>query len=125
MRNHLARNFIAFEPNTKWVVDITYIRTGEGWQYLCAVLDLYSGKVVGWSMAPVQDRHMVPKAVMMAGWQRIFFPQPGHPAPIAARVTSPEYQKFLKDKHIINSMSDAGHRADTAEDGGFLRQAQA
>ncbi|WP_449301576.1 IS3 family transposase [Pseudoxanthomonas mexicana] len=70
VRNHLARDFAALEPNTKWVVDITYIRTGEGWLYLCAVLDLYSGKVVGWSMAPVQDRHLVLKAVMMASWQR-------------------------------------------------------
>lgn len=42
-RNHLARDFAAMQPNTKWVVDITCIRTGEGWLYLRAVLDLYSG----------------------------------------------------------------------------------
>ena len=70
VRNHIERDFTANEPNTKWVVDITYIRTGEGWLYLCAVLDLYSGKVVGWSMSPIQDRHLVLKAVMMASWQR-------------------------------------------------------
>jgi transposase InsO family protein len=48
------------------VVGITYIHTGEGWLYLYAVLDLYSGKVMGWSMVPVQDRHLVRKAAMMA-----------------------------------------------------------
>ena len=70
VRNHLERDFQAWEPNTKWVVDITFIRTGEGWLYLCTVLDLFSHRVVGWSMSPVQDRHMVLKAVMMACWQR-------------------------------------------------------
>lgn len=70
VRNHLARDFTANEPNTKWVVDITYFRTGESWLYLCALQDLYSGKVVGWSISPVQDRHLVRKAVMMACWQR-------------------------------------------------------
>ena len=70
VRNHLQRDFEALEPNTKWVVDITFIRTGEGWLYLCAVLDLFSHKIVGWSMSSVQDRHLVLKAVMMACWQR-------------------------------------------------------
>ena len=70
MRNHLVRDFTANEPNTKWVVDITYIRTGEVWLYQFAVLYLKSGKVAGCSMAPVQDRHLVLKAVMMACCQR-------------------------------------------------------
>ncbi len=71
LRNQLERDFVANEPNTKWLVDITYLRTGEGWLYLCAVIDLYAGRVVGWSMASVQDRHPVLKAVMMACWQRL------------------------------------------------------
>lgn len=120
MRNHLSRDFTANEPNTKWVVDITYIRRGEGWLYLCAVLDLYSGKVVGWSMAPVQDRHLVLKAVMMACWQR-----PGRSEVIlhsdrGTQFTSAEYQQFLKDNHIVNSMSDVGHCADNAAAEGFF-----
>ena len=41
IRNHLARDFAASEPNTKWVTDITYVRTGENWLYLCVVMDLY------------------------------------------------------------------------------------
>jgi putative transposase len=120
VRNHLARDFMAHEPNTKWVVDITYIRTGEGWLYLCAVLDLYSGKVVGWSMSPVQDRHLVLKAVMMAGWQR-----PDRTPVIlhsdrGTQFTSAEYQQFLKDHHIISSMSDVGHCGDNAAAEGFF-----
>jgi putative transposase len=55
-QNHLNRDFSAVAPNTKWVTDITYIRTAEHWLYLCVVLDLYSGLVVGWSMSPQQDR---------------------------------------------------------------------
>ena len=50
--------------------DITYVDTAEGWLYLCVVLDLYSGVVVGWSMSPTQDRHLVLQAVVMALWQR-------------------------------------------------------
>lgn len=65
VRNHLERDFSAFEPNTKWVTDITCIHTGEGWLYLCTVLDLYSYKIVGWSMSGIQDRHMVIKAVLV------------------------------------------------------------
>jgi putative transposase len=70
VQNHLARDFTADEPNTKWVTDITYIRTAEGWLYLAAVVDLYSGRVVGWSMSPRQDRQLVLQAVLMALWQR-------------------------------------------------------
>src|SRR5207244_6212574 len=73
-RNHLNRDFRAAAPNTKWVTDITYIRTAEHWLYLCIVLDLYSGLVVGWSMSPHQDRQLVVQAVLMALWQR-----PAHP----------------------------------------------
>jgi putative transposase len=120
VRNRLARDFAASEPNTKWVVDITYIRTGEGWLYLCAVLDLYCGKVVGWSMAPVQDRHLVLKAVMMAGWQR-----PDRSPVIlhsdrGTQFTSAEYQQFLADHHIISSMREVGHCGDNAAAEGFF-----
>ena len=47
VRNHLQRDFTASEPNTRWVTDITYVRTQESWLYLCVVVDLYSGIVVG------------------------------------------------------------------------------
>ena len=66
VRNHLERDFTATEPNTKWVTDITYIHTAGGWLYLCVVVDLYGGKVVGWSMSTTQDRQLVLRAVLMA-----------------------------------------------------------
>ena len=120
VRNHLERDFQALEPNTKWVVDITFIRTGEGWLYLCTVLDLFSHRVVGWSMSPVQDRHMVLKAVMMACWQR-----PDRSPVIlhsdrGTQFTSADYQQFLKDHHIISSMSAVGHCGDNAAMEGFF-----
>lgn len=70
VQNHLSRDFTADTANRKWVTDITYIRTGESWLYLCVVIDLYSGLVVGWSMSLRQDRQMVLQAVLMALWQR-------------------------------------------------------
>lgn len=120
VRNHLERDFTALEPNTKWVVDITYLRTGEGWLYLCAVLDLFSNKIVGWSMSPVQDRHLVLKAVMMAGWQRADREPVVLHSDRGTQFTSADYQQFLKDQHIISSMSAVGHCGDNAAMEGFF-----
>lgn len=64
------RDFTADQANAKWVTDITYIRTQERWLYLCVVIDLYSGMVIGCSMSSTQDRHLVIQAVLMALWQR-------------------------------------------------------
>ena len=52
VENHLARDFSAAEPNTKWVTDITYIATQEGWLYLAVIMDLFSRRIVGWAMSP-------------------------------------------------------------------------
>ena len=70
VRNHLDRDFTEAEPNTRWVTDITYVRTDEGWLYLCIVLDLFTDLVVGWSMGGQQDRELVMSAVLMALRQR-------------------------------------------------------
>ena len=120
VRNHLERDFSATEPNTKWVTDVTYIRTAEGWLYLCVVIDLFGNLVVGWSMATTQDRHLVLRAVLMACWQR-----PARRAVIlhsdrGTQFTSYEYQQFLKDHHITLSMSDVGHCGDNAPAEGFF-----
>ena len=114
IRNHLDRDFSASSPNTKWVTDITYIRTGENWLYLCVVVDLYSGIVVGWSMSPRQKRHLVLQAVLMALWQR----EESTPVVLhsdrGCQFTSEEYQRFLKGHRIICSMSATGSCADNA-----------
>ena len=120
VRNHLVRDFVALEPNTKWVTDITCIHTGEGWLYLCTVLDLYSHAIVGWSMSGIQDRHMVIKAVLMACWQRhdreflVLHSDRG------TQFTCGDYQRFLADHHILSSMSAVGHCADNAAAEGFF-----
>ncbi len=113
-RNHLERDFSAAEPNTKWVTDITYIRTAEHWLYLCVVLDLCSGIVVGWSMSPRQERQLVLQAVLMALWQR-----PARTPVIlhsdrGCQFASQEYQRFLKGHNLICSMSAVGSCADNA-----------
>lgn len=120
VRNHLARDFSATGPNQKWVVDITYIRTWEGWLYLCVVIDLFGTKVVGWSMATTQTRHLVLDAVRMACWQR----RTNEPLILhsdrGTQFTSYEYQQFLKDHNITLSMSDVGHCGDNAAAEGFF-----
>jgi putative transposase len=68
--NHLEREFKAEAPNQRWVADITYIRTQEGWLYLAAVMDLYSMAIAGWSMSSRLNPEIVMKALMMAIWQR-------------------------------------------------------
>jgi putative transposase len=64
--NLLARDFTANRPNEKWVSDITYIRTKEGWLYLAVIIELFSRKVVGWSMKPDMKTHLLLEALAMA-----------------------------------------------------------
>ena len=114
VQNHLARDFTADEPNTKWVTDITYIRTAEGWLYLCVVVDLYSGRVVGWSMSARQDRQLVLQAVLMALWQRTDRSPVVLHSDRGCQFTSDEYQRFLKGHQLQSSMSAVGSCADNA-----------
>jgi len=118
--NHLARDFQATVPNTKWVTDITYIETSEGWLYLSGVKDLHSDIIVGWSMSHRQDRDLVLQAVLMALWQR----QDRTPVILhsdrGCQFTSSEYQRFLKGHNLIQSMSAVGSCADNASMEGFF-----
>ena len=68
--NHLQRDFQASGPNQKWVADFTYIWTAEGWLYAAAVMDLYSRRIVGWSMSDTMQAKMVSDALLMALWRR-------------------------------------------------------
>ena len=120
VQNHMARDFTAEAPNTKWVTDITYIRTAERWLYLCVVLDLHSGIVVGWSMSHRQERQLVIQAVLMALWQRTDrWPVILH-SDRGCQFTSNEYQRFLTDHNLICSMSGVGSCADNAAAEGFF-----
>ena len=66
----LDRQFTATAPNHKWVADFTYIWTREGWLYVAVVLDLFSRRVVGWSMHPTMTTAVVTDALLMAIWRR-------------------------------------------------------
>jgi putative transposase len=106
--NILDRQFVASAPNQKWVADFTYIWTAEGWLYAAAVLDLYSRRIVGWSMQDSMTSQLVADALMMAVWRR------GKPAALlhhsdqGSQYTSEHFQELLKEQGITCSMSRAG-----------------
>lgn len=118
--NLLERDFTALEPETKWVTDITEIKTGEGKLYVCVVIDLYSKLVLGWSMHHRQDRRMVLRAVEMAIWQR----QGGWSVILhsdrGSQFRSADYQRLLKRNTLVCSMSAVGHCGDNAACEGFF-----
>jgi putative transposase len=68
--NILDRAFVASAPNQKWIADFTYIWTAQGWLYVAAVVDLYSRRVVGWSMSSSMAAQLVTDALIMAIWRR-------------------------------------------------------
>ena len=68
--NKLQRQFNPDAPDERWVTDITYIRTHEGWLYLAVVVDLFSRKIIGWSMQSRMTKDIVLNALLMAVWRR-------------------------------------------------------
>jgi len=68
--NLLARRFAVAQPNTAWVTDMTYLWTAQGWLYLAVIIDLFSRRVVGWSMSERIDRKLALDALRMALAQR-------------------------------------------------------
>lgn len=120
LKNHLKRNFTALEPETKWVTDITEVKTQEGKLFLCVVIDLFSKLVIGWSMHHRQDRYMVIRAVEMAVWQRSQTNEVVVHSDRGTQFTSSAYQKTLKENGLISSMSAVGHCADNAACEGFF-----
>ncbi len=68
--NLLEQDFTAMAPNQKWVGDITYLATGEGWLYLAVLIDLFSRKVIGWAMSDRMTADLVGDALKMALWRR-------------------------------------------------------
>lgn len=120
IRNHLARDFKALEPEAKWVTDITEIRTEEGKLYLCVVIDLFSHLVLGWSMHHRQDRQMVIRAVEMAVWNREGKSSVILHSDRGSQFRSSDYQRFLKQHALTCSMSAVGHCGDNAACEGFF-----
>ena len=112
--NHLQQLFKARKPNQCWVTDITYIRTYEGWLYLCVVVDLYSRQVIGWSMSSRMKSDIVLDALLMAVWRR----RPQHNVIVhsdqGVQYTSDECQRFMQQHHLTCSMSRRGNCYDNA-----------
>src|SRR6185312_685993 len=106
--NLLKRDFTADAPNKKWMADITYIETREGWLYLAGVIDAYSRKIVGWSMGEHHDAELAKAALHQALSTR----QPGadliHHSDRGNEYASVMYQAMLKQHCIQSSMSKKG-----------------
>jgi len=112
--NLLNRGFTASAPNKKWVTDITYIPTMQGWLYLAVILDLYSRMVVGWSMSGNCDEDLVERALAQALARRR--PEAGllHHSDRGSQYTSKAYQACLEQADIQVSMSRKGTCWDNA-----------
>ena len=112
--NVLNRQFEADAPNQKWVTDITYIPTDEGWLYLAAVLDLFSRRVIGWSMARTLCTSLVKNALRMAIADR--HPQAGllHHSDRGSQYASADYQSLMDAHEMVVSMSRTGNCYDNA-----------
>ena len=112
--NILDRQFSTEAPNQTWVSDITYVKTREGFLYVATVLDLFSRKIVGWSMDKTMDRHLVVNALLMAVWQR----QPKQEVLVhsdqGSQYASHDYLDFMRDNNLKPSMSRRGNCHDNA-----------
>jgi transposase InsO family protein len=112
--NLLQQNFTATKPNQKWLTDITYIPTKEGWLYLCAFIDLYSRAVVGWSMADNLKTSLVEAALSMALFRRKFPREVIVHSDKGVQYCAKSYQQLLADNNLICSMSSVGCCYDNA-----------
>jgi putative transposase len=107
--NVLDRDFQAERPNQKWLADFAYIWTAEGWLYVAAVLDLFSRRIVGWSMKAERDASLVMDALMMAVWRRGKVDALLHHSDQGSQYTSEQFQRLLADRDITCSMSRSGN----------------
>ena len=112
--NRLNREFEVSRPNRIWVTDFTYIRTYEGWLYVTVVIDLFSRKVIGWSMKTSPKSDLVIDALLMAVWRR----RPKEKVLIhsdqGVQYTSKDWRDFLRDNNLEISMSRRGNCHDNA-----------
>ena len=112
--NTLDRQFDVEAPDRVWVTDITYIRTLEGFAYLAVVIDLYSRRVVGWSMQNRQTTDVVLQALLMAVWRRKPKTRVLIHSDQGSQFTSMDWASFLKHHNLEHSMSRRGNCHDNA-----------
>ena len=110
----MLRQFTVDQPDRVWVTDFTYVRTYEGWLYVCVVLDLFSRLVIGWSMTSRPQSDLVIKALLMAVLKR----QPQNKVLVhsdqGSQYTSGDWQRILEGNNLEMSMSRRGNCHDNA-----------
>ena len=112
--NVLDRRFAAEQANSKWIADFTYIWTAEGWLYVAAVIDLFSRRVVGWSMKAEMTSELVADALLMAIWRRGKPDALLHHSDQGSQYTSEAFRRLMADLGITCSMSRSGNVWDNA-----------
>jgi putative transposase len=112
--NLLQQNFQAVIPNEKWLSDITYIPTAEGWLYLAAILDLFSRKIVGWAMEDHLESELVELAFQMAVHNRQKVSGLLHHSDRGSQYAGAAYQALIQAHRVTPSMSRTGNCYDNA-----------
>jgi putative transposase len=103
--NVLDRLFTVDQPNRKWIADFTYVWTAEGWLYVAAVINLFSRRVVGWSMKAEMTSQLVIDALMMAIWRRSKPDALLHHSDRGSQYSSEQFQRLMADNGVDCSMS--------------------
>jgi len=112
--NRLQQQFTIDYPDAAWVTDITYVRTYEGWLYLAVVMDLYSRKIIGWSMKPTLAKEIVLDAILMAVWRRNPKQEVIIHSDQGSQYSSDEWNRFCASHGLVPSMSRRGNCYDNA-----------
>lgn len=120
--NHLNRNFKALSTGQKWVSDITYIRTDQGWLYLTIIMDLYDRKIIGWALSNT----MTTRDTILPAWKMALINRPinGHlifHSDRGVQYASDEFRKTLIGKPVRQSMSRKGNCWDNAVAENFFK----
>ena len=120
--NHLNRDFTALAPAQKWVSDITYIGTDQGWLYLTIIMDLYDRKIIGWAMSDT----MTTRDTVLAAWRMALVNRPLNGPLIfhsdrGAQYASNEFKEQLRGKSVTQSMSRKGNCWDNAVAENFFK----
>ena len=112
--NILDRQFAATRQNQKWVADFTYVWTAEGWLYVAVVIDLFSRRVVGWSMSSTMTAQLVTDALVMAIWRRGKPVAVLHHSDRGSQYSSEQFQRLMAELGVTCSMSRSGNVWDNA-----------
>ena len=122
--NVLDRSFEAPAPNRKWIADFTYVWTAEGWLYVAAVIDLFSRRVVGWSMSAAMTAQLVTDALVMAIWRRGKPDALLHHSDRGSQYSSEQFQRLMADQRRRLFDEPFGQRLGQRRDGELLLVAQ-